>query len=479
VRDRAARPVIVSPLAEWWRLSPRAPDALLYVAAASFGVLGGASLMMDTPMWKLIQLALLLPCLVLPLTIQPEKVFVGWLFAAPFVQGAAAGPHHGHAFYKFLFLVPPLLLLARMAIGELDLRGFWIIDALPLLYLLYIVIRLHFFPSEFTGTEASARAVYTAVGIAAIAYYFTAFGKTSDGFPVAVARSLLWGGIIVALLTVIDGTSGWNLWNNQVDGGNQIRRAVSTFSSPGALGTYLGAGLAFAVAILVWDAPRLLRRPAIMLIVISFPALYFTYTRGPVLGVLVVTIFMLLIANRARWPSLLVIAAVGALLLVGWSEITSSATYRERLGVTDTVTTRVKIQDLSLELFRERPWFGWGYNSFDRAKLTSVKLDPKIGYLTSHDTYLTVLVELGIAGLALILLPWLIIGWRAVKAGWRGSANAWIVGASVGAAAVYAIGAFTYDVRFFSFVSALPWISLGLARNILGREERARKSRFV
>jgi O-antigen ligase len=294
-----------------------------------------------------------------------------------------------------------------------------------------------------------------------------------------VARSLLWGGIIVALLALVDGTSGWNLWNNEVGGGNQIRRAVSTFTSPGALGTYLGAGLAFAAAILVWDAPRSLKRPAIMLIIVSVPALYFTYTRGPVLGVLVVSIFMLLTANRARWASLLVITAVGVGVLAGWNEITSSASYRDRLGVTETVRTRVKIQDLSLELVRQKPWFGWGYNTFDQAKLTSLKRDPKIDYLTSHDTYLTVLVELGIVGLALIVLPWLKIGWRAVEAGWRRSADPWIVGASVGATAAYAIGAFTYDVRFFSFVSALPWISLGLARNVLAREERVPQSRLA
>ena len=97
--------------------------------------------------------------------------------------------------------------------------------------------------------------------------------------------------------------------------------------------------------------------------------------------------------------------------------------------------------------------------------------DPRFDFLTSHDTFLTVLDELGVVGLALLLLPWAVIGWRAISAAWRGQAERWIVGGCVGVAAAYAIGAVTYDARFFSLVNALPWIALGLARNRLARRE--------
>jgi hypothetical protein len=64
-----------------------------------------------------------------------------------------------------------------------------------------------------------------------------------------------------------------------------------------------------------------------------------------------------------------------------------------------------------------------------------------------------------------------VIGWRAISAAWRGQAERWIVGGCVGVAAAWAIGALTYDARFFSLVSALTWIMLGLARNLLARRE--------
>jgi O-antigen ligase len=427
---------------------------------------------MDGPIWKLIQLLLLLPVFVIPLTIQPEKLFAAWLFAAAFVQGAGSGTHFGHAFFKFLFLVPPLIIAARMAMGAVRLpQRFWLVDWLPALYVAYILIRIHFFPSELTTGGSSLRRVYIDVGVGAIGYYFAAFGKTSDRFPAMVARSLLWGGIVVAVLALVDAATGWNLWHVTIGGGTEVRRAVSTFESPAALGSYLGVGAAFAVAILVFNGPRSLRLPAIIMIAISLPALYFTYTRGPLLGVAIVTVFMALIANRMRWPSLLVFTAVGVLVLAGWQQFSTSASYKHRFGVTETVTTRLAIQHLSLELLREKPVFGWGYRTFDQAKLTVHTRDPRIGNLTSHDTFMTVLVELGVVGLALLLVPWITIGWRAIKAGWCGVDEPWILAGCLGAMASYAIGALTYDLRFFPFVAAMPLMALGLVRNVLAREE--------
>jgi O-antigen ligase len=471
---RAVRAVVVPPVAGGWRLSPRTADALLYVAAAAFGVLGGLSLMKDAPQWKLIQLALLLPVLVLPLTIRPEKVFVGWLFAAPFVQGASAGPHQGHVFYKFLFLVPPLIVLARMGLGAVDLRSFWLVDALPLLYLLYIAIRLYFFPSDFTGTESSPRAVYTAVGIAIIGYYFAAFGETSSSFAVGVARALIWGGVFIALLGLVDAATGWNLWNTTIGGSDlgQVRRISSTLNGPVPLGTYLSAGIAFGVAALTWKGPQSLRRPALFLIPISIPVLYFTYTRGPIVGIAAVSVAMTVVANRARWRSVFVLLTVCALVLAAWSHLSSTKIYKDRLGVTETLTTREAIQRESVELLREKPLFGWGYNTFDQAKLTLAKRETQIDYITSHDTYLTVLVELGVVGLGLMLVPWIVIAFRTLAAGARHLAEPWIVAGCLGTTVSYAIGAVTYDARFFSFTSALPWITLGVARNTLRKSAR-------
>ena len=271
--------LILSSRAVRSRYSPHASDLMLYPAAAGLGLLAGYSVLMSP---SLVKLLLLLPGLVFAVTVSPEKLFVGWLFCAPFVDGAASGDHSGHAFYRFLFLVPPVILLARMSTGELRRSRLWAIDLLPALYVAYIVVRVELLPSAFTGTAASPRGIYTGVGIAAISYYFAAFARTTDRFPVRVASSLLWSGIIVSVLALVDAATGWNLWNTVEAGeGTATRRVVSTFASPGALGAYIGAGVVFSVAILAWNGPHSLRRPAILLIPLSIPALFFTLLARP------------------------------------------------------------------------------------------------------------------------------------------------------------------------------------------------------
>jgi O-antigen ligase len=457
--------LIISSRAVRSRFSPYSSDLLLYPAAVGLGLLAGYSLLMDP---LLVKLLLLLPAVLFAVTVSPEKLFVGWLFCAPFVQGASGGDHPGHVFFKFLFLVPPLILLARMATDELRPFRLWAIDVLPALYLAYIVVRVQLLPSSFSGSDAVLRSVYSAVGIGIIGYYFAAFARTSDRFPLRVASSLLWGAIVVAVIALVDAATGWNLWNTQEYGeGTTTQRVVSTFTSSGAVGTYIGAGVVLAVAILAWKGPRSLRLPAILLLVVAVPALFFTYSRGPVIGAAAVAIFIALVANRARVPSLLLFATVAILVFGVWGQISSSAVYQERLGVTETVSTRDEIQRVTLKLFREKPVFGWGYNTFDKAKLTVPSRDPRFDGLSSHSTFLTVLAELGVVGLTLLLLPWIVIGYRAVSAARRGQAEGWIVGACVGVPAAVAIGALTYDIRFFGLVTALPWITLGLARKLL------------
>jgi O-Antigen ligase len=464
----------VLPLIDRRRLPPPATDILWFLSAALLGLLVGYGLLRNPPVLRLL---LLLPGLVFVLSVPLERLFAGWLFCAPLVQGVSSGAHHANALYKYVYLLPPAILLVRMAAGGLRRRHFWAVDAVPALYLLYVIVQARLNASEFTGSDSSLRAIYSGVGIAIVGYYFAAFGTTSPRFPVAAAKSLLWAGIIVASLALVDAATAWNIWNiDEVGAGTTVRRVVSTFTSPGALGAFLGSTLVLAVAILAWNSPRTLRAPAILSIVLSVPAMFFTYSRGPVLGAAAVIVLMVLVANRARWPSVLVMATVATLLFAVWGHISSSAVYHERLGVTETVNTRDEIQRVSLDLFRQKPIFGWGYNTFDKAKLTVSSRDPRFDMLSSHNTFLTVLVELGVFGLALLLIPWIVIGWRAISAAWRGEAEPWIIGACIGMVAAYVLGALTYDARFFSLVTALPWIALGIARNVSATQRAGMES---
>jgi O-antigen ligase len=446
------------------RLALHAQQFSLYAAAAGLGALAAYGLLASP---HLVKLLVLFPVLVFALTIPSERLFAGWLFVAPFVQGASGGQDRGHRLFVLFFFVPPLVLAARMALGATRQTRFWVVDALPALYLIYIIVRVRLLPTPLSGTEANLRAIYASVGIGIIGYYFLAFARTNGRLPTTFALALVWSGIIIAVLALIDAATGWNLWHHTIGGNGQVRRVSATLNGPVPLGTFLGTGVAFAVSTLLWKGPRSLKLPSIVLIGLSIPALYFTYTRGPILAIAAVAVGMALLTNRARWPSLLACAVVGLAVFAVWHQISSTSIYRDRLGVTQTVTTREAIQHESVVLFREKPVFGWGYNTFDQAKFTVTSRNPLFQNETSHDTYLTILDELGLVGFALLALPLVVVAVRAVGAARRKLAEPWIVAGSVGAAIAFALGALTYDARFFSFTTAIPWLTLGLARRVV------------
>jgi O-antigen ligase len=415
------------------------------------------------------RLVLALPFLAAAVALPPERLFLAWLFAAPLVQGASSGQHHGHDVYRLVFLVPPLILVVRSVTGWFDARRPWLVDALPAAYFGYILVRVFLLPTSLTSPDhSSLRSLYIELGIPIIAYYAVAFGRVSARFPQHLAAAFLWSGVIVGVLAVIDGATHWNVWHTVVTGGDHVYRATSTIGSPAALGTYLGVAVAVAVAILSWDGPQTLRRPSLILIIVAVPASYVTYTRGPVLATAIVAAMIALAAGRVRWRTVFLLAALGVAIFAAWGHLTSTAIYKDRFGVTRTVTPRVVMTDVAVKLFEKRPAFGWGYSTFDQAKFLVPTTQPVVVQTTtSHDTFLTVLSELGVTGLALLVLPWLVLPWRAVVAASRRIVEPWIVAACVGSIVVYVIGAFTYDTRFFSFVIALPWIAAGLLRKQL------------
>lgn len=455
---------VLSRAANGWREHLRTWSAALILA-----LLAGAS-SFDGQLAKLLVLA---PAVLLALTIRPESFFAAWLFAAPFVQGAAGGTHSGHVFFKYLFLAPPLILLVRLALGSGRMPRLWFVDVLPALYLGFVLVSVLLFKSSLASPQhSSIKSIYIALGAGILAYYFLLFLRPSPRLPLIVCSAVIWSAIPISILTVVDGITRWNLWHNVVsDYNGTLWRAVSTFTSPEEVGAFIGAAVALASAVLLWDGPRSLRKPSVLLIAVALPALYFTYTRGPALAIGVVVVAMILTARRARLVAIVGLVVAGVIVAASWGFITSTHIYKDRFGVTQTATPRVALSRVALDLFWQRPLFGHGYATFDQAKL-NVAVAPGdaefVRTLTSHDTYLTVLAETGIVGLALLVVPWIVISWRALVEGWRGRIQPWIVGGTVGAVVTFAIGATTYDARFFPLIMAIPWIALGLVRRQLG-----------
>jgi O-antigen ligase len=126
------------------------------------------------------------------------------------------------------------------------------------------------------------------------------------------------------------------------------------------------------------------------------------------------------------------------------------------------------LQHWSLKLAEDKPLFGWGYNSFDRAKqsvsFTADETQKSGLATTSHNTYLTILVDYGIIGFLLVAIPWFTILWRAFKDVARRPDSRWFTVAALAALVVYVVANNGNDFKYFSFVPAVAWILLGFLR---------------
>jgi O-antigen ligase len=249
-------------------------------------------------------------------------------------------------------------------------------------------------------------------------------------------------------------------------------RASGTFGNPEITGAFIGAGLVVALAVLCWDGPLRLRRVALAMVVLALPALYATKTRGPILATLIVAAVCVLLNSRMRMIGIGAFAVVGLVLALYWPQIRSSQLYTTRIGDSQNIQIRLVLQRASIAVAEQRPIFGWGYNSFDRVKFkapvysNTVPVAEALQY-TSHDAFLTILVEYGAVGLLLFLAPFVTVGWRAARRARLPSPDRWFFVAGLGVIGVVLLNATTVDYRLLSFVPALPWLFLGLLRRNL------------
>jgi O-antigen ligase len=396
---------------------------------------------------------------------RPDHVFLGWLAIAPFVQGTIGSTGASHAFRVVVYSIPPLLFvfwtLTRRRAAELTF-----LDSLPLLYAVLVIISAHAGPGHPTKTQ-----IYAIVDIGVAVYYFLAFGPIGrDSFP-RIARVLLLTGCASAVWVMVTRVAGVGGSANMYDPTASTARSAGTFAQPAVLGTFLGAVLVLGLTILAWGGPSRLRRLSLITVVLAIPALALTLTRGPLIGAGAVALLVLVARSRTRWVTILGVALALTLVAASWGDISSTHLYKSRFSNSSNVQIRLAIDRLSVNLAERKPVFGWGYGSFDDVK-SRASFNPRpfprdqVLFYTSHNTFLTILVETGLVGLCVLVLPWLVLARRSLASVLRGASHQWMPVAAVSMLAVWVVSAGTFDMRFFSLGSALPWLAAGLMRRI-------------
>jgi O-antigen ligase len=451
------------------RLIPVAAVGMVSIAAAE-SIAG-----MDSRVPKPLVAVLALAGAAILLSVDTVQLFLGWLFVAPILQESASNSHVGHALGLALYAAPPLVLLVKhlAAQGERP-RAEWF-DFFPALYLVYLVASLAATGSaEFrtTGTVSTLRALYQDVAIGVIIYYVVAFWRGRGPSLFAIARVLLAVAALQAAMALIEAPTHWNLWHDTSWQRAGDFRSIGTLGNPAVTGAVIGIGIVVGLAVLCWGGPFQLRRMAIAMLILGVPALYATKTRGPILATLVAALLIVLFSARSRLVGVGAIALVALLLVVFWPRVQTSSVYQARITQKQNIQARLVLQDVSIKLIEKKPLLGWGYDSFDRVKYGVSVPSPQLPLSqalqsTSHDTYLTILVEYGAVGFAIFVLPWIAIFLRGLGKMRRPAPDRWFLAAMLGSILLLAVNAATLDYRFFSFVPMLGWLSLALVRRRL------------
>lgn len=244
----------------------------------------------------------------------------------------------------------------------------------------------------------------------------------------------------------------------------------------------LGICLNFALAF-VWFMPQLLPQSnrwrwwlPVCCTPLFMAAIFATYTRSIWMGAGVVTIGLLfaLLKGRTRRVAIggLLFAGLMGAVVVGPSLIAFKREYSAE-ETKESTYMRAAFAYVSIQMFKDKPLMGFGFNQFQVYNLpyledrsTEIRLDSIRGYV-HHNSFLSILVDLGLIGAVLYTLmvfarfQVLVEVWRHPKAN---QATAAVTGLSLCVIGVHAIQMVFHEVSFSTIENVALCLSIGLSQ---------------
>jgi O-antigen ligase len=254
-------------------------------------------------------------------------------------------------------------------------------------------------------------------------------------------------------------------------------RTVGSFQDPDVFGTTL----VFCAVVIVhqsMSAHRTLlsRVAALLLFVLAIVMVFLTLSRATWIAGLIVLAGIVGV-YRAHLKQLVMIVVPVIVLLLASGVVSGQLRFaHERLEseeARESALSRLPVAYAAVRMLEARPVAGWGYGNFDRF---SRAFETRVGDLVypekahaSHNLFLTILAEQGIAGLVLYLGPMLIWLLRTPSslpnmpsAGRRLLAILWLVVVSF-------VVVNSFSVPHSPFGLGLWWITLGLIGSLVQR----------
>jgi O-antigen ligase len=237
-------------------------------------------------------------------------------------------------------------------------------------------------------------------------------------------RLLVWALVLVTgeavafvLIGSVEYLSHSLFWNGAVIRSNEFHtyfRVNSIFWDPNIYGRYLALVLVVLTATVMWIRER---RPFWLLsgaILILWLGLAQTFSQSSFIALLAGLAVVAALRWSWRWTAgLVVVGAVGAALLV---LLIGGKGFGSNINI-DT-SGRANLVSGGAELFSERPLWGYGSGSFQKAYTNHLETDKKAPVTISHTEPITVASEQGLIGLAAYLALVVVSLWTMAAGLW-------------------------------------------------------------
>jgi O-antigen ligase len=222
-------------------------------------------------------------------------------------------------------------------------------------------------------------------------------------------------------------------------------RPTSLFTSPNTLAIYLVTVLSVAIGMVLQHQSRIL---AFLTVVLEFPLLILTASRNG-WGITWVAIVLFLGISRcwrwlATWLGISFLPLGAAIGIPGLRWIVPELIWGRLAATLDPQAThfsstanRWHAWTFAWDLFRERPWWGWGWQSFSGIYQ---RQDPPELLGHAHHLYLTLAAEGGILTLVGFVTLWIWILWRGWQARGQRSEASLILGIMIALVAYFCSG---------------------------------------
>ncbi|MDY0170425.1 MAG: O-antigen ligase family protein, partial [Thermoguttaceae bacterium] len=238
-------------------------------------------------------------------------------------------------------------------------------------------------------------------------------------------------------------------------------------------------GLVLAVCLLaawLWRARfgRAGQLAWVALVPLMLAGIYLSYTRSVWMGTAAGAMIVLGLTLQGQWRPLVLGSMVTAGLLLALTRMDKLLSFEREYKAQYTrqsVDLRAGFAYVSWQMFRDRPLLGFGFNQFPEAKLAYLADRSTDGELEAirpyshHCTFLSILTEAGIIGLALflaVLAFWSLAAWRLIA---NPRAPPWARSSAVlllGAMGVYVVQGVFHELSYTPIDNSLLFILAGV-----------------